>query len=536
MNSLDTDTRGRPIMARLKDNRTYQPNDEFKWAKVRIRNTKNLDCSKEDLLRAITLEMETEFHALNYTKEDNSIFFWVQGRDLADAFIAVSKRIKLPNGFLLDFHVLNADFPSCSNIEEPIVIDCFQQLLNNRFNMETKALDLSEFDRQQIFRAKGFYLPLKALVVLEALAKIIKESGVTVKALSLKGNAINDLENIGRVFADIGANVELLDLRNNLLESIQDFKKISKWPLKILNLENNRGKELKYDTENLTKQLRQMFPKLQKLDDKDMPKAIGFELEQEEAKTKPLPKSIRMSDAGNPQIFDMIKQFLEHYYNFYDTDKQKILPAYLENAIYSQSAIYNKAINAQQNNVRVYTEKMSSRNLRYRIPPSDEPPAIKEEPLNIVAYLNTLPKTEHDHTSLTIDLGFVSPSFIHFVVTGVFREVQSSTSDKPIYRSFSRSFVTVPVGSGLRIINDQMTITNCTDRQVAKSFKTPVPATTNTLTQEQQREILILFMQQTNLVEEFALDALNNANWSLVEAGNLFQQHKDKIPPQGFRT
>ena len=52
------------------------------------------------------------------------------------------------------------------------------------------------------------------------------------------------------------------------------------------------------------------------------------------------------------------------------------------------------------------------------LPLSEEQPAVKTEPLNIVAFLNGLPKTEHDPNSLTIDTGFVSPALLTFVVTG----------------------------------------------------------------------------------------------------------------------
>lgn len=66
-------------------------------------------------------------------------------------------------------------------------------------------------------------------------------------------------------------------------------------------------------------------------------------------------------------------------------------------------------------------------------------------------------------------------------VTGIFREKQSrSTSVRNDLRSFHRSMVIVPMGSGFCIKNDILHVNQLTTAQVRTAFKpiAPVPPTT----------------------------------------------------------
>ena len=63
--------------------RTYGPNAATRWHKVRLRNTKDKGYVKDGLLKFFADELETQFFAINYTEEDNSILFWIQGDELA---------------------------------------------------------------------------------------------------------------------------------------------------------------------------------------------------------------------------------------------------------------------------------------------------------------------------------------------------------------------------------------------------------------------------------------------------------------------
>lgn len=73
----------------------------------------------------------------------------------------------------------------------------------------------------------------------------------------------------------------------------------------------------------------------------------------------------------------------------------------------------------------------------------------------------------------------MQPSMIMLSVTGIFREKQSAPKQKDL-RSFHRSMVIVPVGSGFCIKNDILHVTQLTMAQVKTAFKpiAPVPVTT----------------------------------------------------------
>lgn len=78
---------------------------------------------------------------------------------------------------------------------------------------------------------------------------------------------------------------------------------------------------------------------------------------------------------------------------------------------------------------------------------------------------------------------FSQPSLILLTVTGIFREkseqgTSSSHNNDQLLRSFHRSLVIVPVGSGFCIKNDMLHINTVTLAQVRMAFKTPMPQPT----------------------------------------------------------
>ena len=93
----------------------------------------------------------------------------------------------------------------------------------------------------------------------------------------------------------------------------------------------------------------------------------------------------------------------------------------------------------------------------------------------ICAFLEELPKTEHDVTSLTLDVPFVMEKLMSFTVSGVFRETENAGGEHgQIIRHFNRIFVVVPQGQGFCIVNDVLYVTIATNYQkqvCAKSCK-----------------------------------------------------------------
>lgn len=88
-------------------------------------------------------------------------------------------------------------------------------------------------------------------------------------------------------------------------------------------------------------------------------------------------------------------------------------------------------------------------------------------------------------TNLILEFFFFSlcfhdqPQLILLTVTGMFKEKQVSSVNHPL-RSFQRSLVIVPSGSGFCIRNEMLHITNVTQAQEKNAFKAPLITTTTT--------------------------------------------------------
>ena len=88
--------------------------------------------------------------------------------------------------------------------------------------------------------------------------------------------------------------------------------------------------------------------------------------------------------------------------------------------------------------------------------------------VDIVAFINKLPKTTHDPTSLTVDVPVASNHLMVASVTGLFREREQQHST---IRFFQRVFVIVPFNEGFCIVNEQYHIMCATPEQVKNAFK-----------------------------------------------------------------
>ena len=109
----------------------------------------------------------------------------------------------------------------------------------------------------------------------------------------------------------------------------------------------------------------------------------------------------------------------------------------------------------------------SSRNLKVLSEEGDirRQKCLHRGKLSIVSFLDSLPKTEHDPNSFTLDVTLATEATIVFSITGLFRERNDPARVKPI-RSFSRYFVLTKVGDGWNIINDMLYLSFPTKSQL----------------------------------------------------------------------
>ena len=88
--------------------------------------------------------------------------------------------------------------------------------------------------------------------------------------------------------------------------------------------------------------------------------------------------------------------------------------------------------------------------------------------VDIVAFINRLPKTAHDLTSLVVDVPVASDHLIVASVTGLYREREQQ---QKTIRYFQRVFIIVPFNSGFCIVNEQFHVMCATSEQAKNAFK-----------------------------------------------------------------
>jgi len=134
--------------------------------------------------------------------------------------------------------------------------------------------------------------------------------------------------------------------------------------------------------------------------------------------------------------------------------------------------------------------------------------------LQIVGFLDRLPKTQHDTSSFTLDIPLATERLMTFTVCGTFRERIGAK----IIRQFSRMFVVVPQGGGLCIINDSLCITSPSKEQIERS------------------KAVFTIVEETQMNCIYSEMCLSNAGWSLEKARIDFQSAKQegKIPSDAY--
>eukprot|EP00058_Branchiostoma_floridae_P003754 XP_002589242.1 hypothetical protein BRAFLDRAFT_114207 [Branchiostoma floridae] len=183
-----------------------------------------------------------------------------------------------------------------------------------------------------------------------------------------------------------------------------------------------------------------------------------------------------------------------------------------------------------------------SRNLLFVNDLSQRVKFLKHSRLNVVAFLNELPHTQHDPNSFVIDVGVAMNSLICFTVSGVFREVVSKSGGNPPIRAFSRVFTAVPAPQGLCIVNDMMTISAATPAQEKAAFTSPAPTPSPSPVpgpsglSEPQQQMIKMFAEQSGMNEEWSQSCLEQNGWEYNKSAQVFTELKaqNKIPPEAF--
>ncbi|KAK2100297.1 Nuclear RNA export factor 1 [Saguinus oedipus] len=277
--------------------------------------------------------------------------------------------------------------------------------------------------------------------------------------------------------------------------------------------------------------IRERFPKLLRLDGHELPPPIAFDIEP--PTTLPPCKG---SYFGTENLKSLVLHFLQQYYAIYDSgDRQGLLDAYHDGACCSLSIPFIPQNPARSNLAEYFKDsrnvkKLKDPTLRFRL--------LKHTRLNVVAFLNELPKTQHDVNSFVVDISAQTSTLLCFSVNGVFKEVDGKSRDS--LRAFTRTFIAVPAtNSGLCIVNDELFVRNASSEEIQRAFAMPAPTPSSspvpTLSPEQQ-EMLQAFSTQSGMNLEWSQKCLQDNNWDYTRSAQAFTHLKAKgeIPEVAF--
>ncbi|XP_074530338.1 nuclear RNA export factor 1 isoform X1 [Halichoeres trimaculatus] len=501
------------------------------WYKVTIPHGKKYD--KRWLLPALQNICSVSYTPVQFHVDHNRAHFYVDDSSAANALQKCSHKITDTDGYKVEVHVNPSNPPSFLLAElKPEHLEHLKQCMAKRFDGSQQALDLNNIRTDPDLVSQNIEVTLNRKSNMEAVIKIIQENIPELTCLNLSNNRIHKLDELSELVTKV-PNLKTLNLSHNELKSDRELDKVKGLKLVELWLIRNPLCDFFKDQASYISAVRQRFPRLLKLDGHDLPPPIGFDVE-----TPTTIPPCKGSCFGSEDIKVLILRFLQQYYNIYDSgDRQPLLDAYHDGASLSLTTPYSTQ-NPSRSSLGEYhkdtrnLKRIKDSTMRYRL--------LKHTRLNVVAFLNELPKTQHDIASFTVDVNTYTNTLLSFTVSGVFKEVVVDGKSRESTMAFSRVFITVPAGgSGLCIVNDQMFIRMATTEEIRRAFVAPAPTPSSspvpTLTASQQ-EMLTAFSATSGMNLEWSQKCLQDNEWDFNTAAQVFTQLKTegKIPEVAF--
>ncbi|XP_061542140.1 nuclear RNA export factor 1 isoform X1 [Phycodurus eques] len=501
------------------------------WYKVTIPHGKKYD--KKWLLTALQNICSVTYTPVQYHVDHNRVHFYLDDPTAASALQKCSHKITDSDGYKVEVHVNRSVPPNflLSDLK-PEDIEHLKQCMAKRFDGSQQALDLNNIRTDPDLVSQNVEVILNRKKSMEAVIKIIEENIPELSSLNLSNNRIHKMDDLSELVTKM-PNLKSLNLSHNELKLERDLDKIKGLKLVELWLIRNPLCDLFKDQASYISAVRQRFPRLLKLDGNDLPPPIGFDVE-----TPTTIPPCKGSYFGSDEIKGLILRFLQQYYSIYDSgDRQPLLDAYHDGASLSLTIPFSSQ-NPSRSSLGEYHK--DSRNLKRIRDSTIRFRLLKHTRLNVVAFINELPKTQHDIASFTIDVNTYTNTLLSFTVSGVFKEVAVNGKSRDSTMAFSRIFITVPAGnSGLCIVNDQLFIRMATTEEIRKAFVAPAPTPSSspvpTLTAPQQ-EMLTAFSQKSGMNLEWSQKCLQDNEWDFNKAAQIFTQlqTEGKIPDVAF--
>uniref|UniRef100_A0A4W4GTC9 Nuclear RNA export factor 1b n=1 Tax=Electrophorus electricus TaxID=8005 RepID=A0A4W4GTC9_ELEEL len=448
---------------------------------------------KQWLLSALQSICSVPFHAVHYHTDGNRAQFYIDDSTTANALVKVSRKITDKEGYKVQRHTVYS---------AKMLMYCY--FLN--------LLDLVSQNIEVALNRKNS---------MQAVIKIIEDNIPELVCLNLSNNRLYKLDDLADVVNKV-PNLKILNLSHNELKTERELDKLKGLKLAELSLERN---PLCDHFKDQADYIRSVFTSSS--DGHDLPPPIGFDLE---VAPPGLPSCKVITDSMK------VSHICALYYTIYDSaDRQPLLNAYHDGATFSLIIPFSIQ-NPSKCSLGEYQK--DSRNIKRVKDSTTRFRLLKHTRLNVVAFLNELPKTHHDIASFNVDVNTYTNTLLSFTVSGVFKEVDGKSRDS--CRAFSRVFIAVSAGNGtLCIVNDEMFIRNATTEEIRRAFVAPAPTPSSspvpTLSAPQQ-EMLSAFSQKSGMNLEWSQKCLQDNDWDFDRAAQIFTDLKVQgtIPEVAF--
>ncbi|KAM4721089.1 nuclear RNA export factor 1 [Rhinophrynus dorsalis] len=504
--------------------------DRKSWFKITIPYGKKYE--KNWLLDLLQKVCSVPFTAVEYHCDHSRAHFFVEDSVAAKALKQVSRTFTDQDNFKVT--ILIRPCPPPNHVHKDMRDEDkehFKNCMQKRYDGALQALDMKALRLDPDLVANKVELVLNRKNCMTTMLQIIEDNVPELLSLDISNNKLYKLEDMADIHLK-APNLKILNLSLNLLKSDRELDRIKGLKLEELWLDGNPLCDSFRDQTSYISAVRERFPKLLRLDGHELPPPITFDVETPTT-LPPCKGSFLVSD----DIKALVLPFLQQYFACYDSeDRQGLLNVYHDEACCSLSIPNIPGHNPSRSSLGDYFK--DSRNLKRLKDPTLRFKLLKHKRLNVVGFLNELPKTQHDLNSFVVDITAHSNMLLCFVVNGIFKEVGGQSSD-PV-RAFSRVFTAVPGSDGrLLLVNDQQFIRNATTEEIRRAFATPAPTPSSSpvpVLAPVLQEMVQAFTTLSGMNPEWSQKCLEDNGWDFDQAAQIFLKLKEagKIPEIAF--
>ncbi|GJQ65380.1 hypothetical protein Trydic_g7490 [Trypoxylus dichotomus] len=401
--------------------------------------------------------------------------------------------------------------------------DNVTEILNRRYNKQTGVLNLENFVNDSNLEE---FCPLSQPKLLFYILHISKT--IPFKHLKLCNN---EIESLKPMEALVGINTLIsIDLRNNSIPSMAEIIHMQDFHLRELWLDGNPLCD-KFDEFTYGRDAKRYLNTLEKLD--------GVNIQQKGF--LPFRRNFLCSQTG----YDLVDQFLEHYFTLYDAQNRSVLDGlYHKEAQFSLTSNY-LSLQSTSIHARLRAYNKISRNILQMQDSNKIDEFLFAGPYDIIKLLSSLPPSEHDPFSFTVDLITYTEKLAILVVSGVFREIKETLFEVERLLNFTRTFVLLAgADREYTILNEMVHISNATTTQASTAFQLVKPLRSDRIHIPQPKDakemlqIVETVKILTGMNMEWSKKCLEECNYNLERALTLFVElyKMDKMPDTAFNS